>query len=366
MPPRGRGRGRGVPLHPPATIEQLLAVQTQLMEALVNNQQNHPIGGAPPRDKRGEFLKGHPPVFTHATDPLEADDWLRAVEKQLNIAQCDDRQKVLFESGQLQGEAQTWWESFEYGRPPNAPAITWLEFKENFRSYHIPEGLIELKAEEFRNLKQGSMTVPEYRDKFAQLSRYAPSEVANDADKQRLFLKGLYDGLQLQLMSNEYPNYQTLVNRAIVVDNKCKEMDAKRKRMQGQASGRILVHAPTSSKVLSKDVILGMDWMKQQDASVECKGKAVALTTPKGDRICVEVAVQPQPTATVNQLDNNVNQEGLVVDEFPDVFPDDLPGHVVSNGGIAVDPSKVKDVLDWKPPTDVSGIRSFLGLAGYY
>jgi hypothetical protein len=38
------------------------------------------------RDKRGEFLKGHPPVFTHATDPLEADDWLHAVEKQLNIA----------------------------------------------------------------------------------------------------------------------------------------------------------------------------------------------------------------------------------------------------------------------------------------
>ena len=41
-------------------------------------------------------------------------------------------------------------------------------------------------------------------------------------------------------------------------------------------------------------------------------------------------------------------------------------GHVVSNGGIAVDLSKVKDVLNWKPPTDVSEIRSFLGLAGYY
>jgi len=37
-------------------------------------------------------------------------------------------------------------------------------------------------------------------------------------------------------------------------------------------------------------------------------------------------------------------------------------GHVVSNGGIAVDPSKVKDVLNWKPPTDVSEIRRFLGL----
>jgi len=41
-------------------------------------------------------------------------------------------------------------------------------------------------------------------------------------------------------------------------------------------------------------------------------------------------------------------------------------GHVVSNGGIAVDPGKVQDVLNLKPPTNVSEIRSFLALAGYY
>ena len=41
------------------------------------------------------------------------------------------------------------------------------------------------------------MFVAEYREKFAQLSRYAPNEVADDADKQHRFLKGLYDGLQL-------------------------------------------------------------------------------------------------------------------------------------------------------------------------
>jgi hypothetical protein len=76
----------------------------KLMQTLVQNQQNiqnQPVGGAPPHDKCGEFLKGHPPVFTHAANLLEADDWLRAVEKQLNIAQCDDRQKVLFASRQL-------------------------------------------------------------------------------------------------------------------------------------------------------------------------------------------------------------------------------------------------------------------------
>jgi hypothetical protein len=143
---------------------------------------------------------------------------------------------VLFASGQLQGAAQDWWDSYQYGHPANAPAITWQEFTESFRFYHIPEGVIALKAEEFRNLTQGSMPIAEYRDKFAQLSCYAPNKVANDADKQRLFLKGLHDGLQLQLMSNAYPDYQTLVNRAIVVDNKRKKMDAKRKRLQGQVS----------------------------------------------------------------------------------------------------------------------------------
>jgi len=77
------------------------------------------------------------------------------------------------------------------------------------------------------------MTVAEYRDKFTQLSCYAPNEVADDADKQRCFLKGLYDGLQLQLMSNTYPNFQTLVNRAIIIDNNRKKMEAKKRRLQG-------------------------------------------------------------------------------------------------------------------------------------
>jgi hypothetical protein len=41
-------------------------------------------------------------------------------------------------------------------------------------------------------------------------------------------------------------------------------------------------------------------------------------------------------------------------------------GHVISKGGISVDPSKVQDVLSWKAPMSVSDIQSFLGLAGYY
>ena len=41
-------------------------------------------------------------------------------------------------------------------------------------------------------------------------------------------------------------------------------------------------------------------------------------------------------------------------------------GHTIFSEGISVDPTKVQEVMDWKPPTSVHQIRSFLGLAGYY
>ena len=48
---------------------------------------------------------------------------------------------------------------------------------------------------EFLALKQGSMTVAEYCDKFIQLSRYAPTEVDKDEKRHELFMEGLNDGL---------------------------------------------------------------------------------------------------------------------------------------------------------------------------
>jgi hypothetical protein len=41
-------------------------------------------------------------------------------------------------------------------------------------------------------------------------------------------------------------------------------------------------------------------------------------------------------------------------------------GHTISQDGIAIDPDKVQEVMNWKPPATVRQIRSFLGLAGYY
>ena len=69
-----------------------------------------------------------------------------------------------------------------------------------------------------------------YRDKFIELSRYAPEDVAEDDKKQELFLDGLAGPLQYQLMSHTFPSFQKLVDNAISLEYKRRELgDLKRK-----------------------------------------------------------------------------------------------------------------------------------------
>jgi hypothetical protein len=56
-----------------------------------------------PRDKRAEFMRGHPLVFVHSADPMDVEDWLRTVEHELHTAQCNDRENMLYGPRQLRG-----------------------------------------------------------------------------------------------------------------------------------------------------------------------------------------------------------------------------------------------------------------------
>jgi hypothetical protein len=49
-----------------------------------------------PRDKRAEFMRGHPTVLAHSADPMDVEVWLHTLERELHAAQCNDREKVLY------------------------------------------------------------------------------------------------------------------------------------------------------------------------------------------------------------------------------------------------------------------------------
>jgi hypothetical protein len=181
-----------------------------------------------------------PPTFASSPDPLDTDDWLKSVDKMLNIAQCTDREKVLYASGRLTGPTADWWDSYTAAHDA-ADTITWAEFSTQFRNYHIPAGLMKIKKKEFLSLKQGSMSVSEYRDKFIQLSRYALDEVAEDERKQEHFIEGLNGPLQYALVAHMFPSFQRLLDKALAIEHKRVQLgDLKRKVIsQGQGSSSV-------------------------------------------------------------------------------------------------------------------------------
>jgi hypothetical protein len=74
------------------------------------------------------------------------------------------------------------------------------------------------------------MTVNEYLNSFIQLSRYAPDDINTDEKKHDMFLNGLNDDIQLQLLNIDYVDFQHVVDKVIVVENKIKEMEKDGKR----------------------------------------------------------------------------------------------------------------------------------------
>nr|AAV31274.1 putative polyprotein [Oryza sativa Japonica Group]AAV31378.1 putative polyprotein [Oryza sativa Japonica Group] len=215
------------------TLAQVLAQQTQLMNMMMQqlqNQQNQGNNHAPPQNKLAEFLRVRPPVFSSTTNPVEAGDWLHAIEKKLDLLQCTDQEKVSFASHQLHGPASEWWDHFRLNRTTAEP-ITWLEFTAAFRKTHIPSGVVSLKKKEFRSLTQGSRSVTEYLHEFNRLARYAPEDVRNDEERQEKFLEGLNDELSYPLMTGDYSDFQKLMDKAIRQEDKYNRMEQKKRRI---------------------------------------------------------------------------------------------------------------------------------------
>jgi hypothetical protein len=81
---------------------------------------------------------------------IDADDWLKSVEKKLQVVQCNNCE-VLLASHQLFGPTADWWDAYIEARE-ETESINWLEFRAAFRAHRVPQGVTKLKKE-FQYLK---------------------------------------------------------------------------------------------------------------------------------------------------------------------------------------------------------------------
>jgi hypothetical protein len=115
------------------------------MQQTMVNLHAQPQAPPPLRDRLGDFQCIKPPIFSYAVEPMDADDWLKSIEKKLQVVQCNNREKVLLASHELSGPATNWWDAYvEAHEEPES--INWPEFRAAFYAYHIPQGVIKLNV----------------------------------------------------------------------------------------------------------------------------------------------------------------------------------------------------------------------------
>jgi hypothetical protein len=227
---------RQAPPPPAIDLVQVLNNQNILLEALTNVITNPRPSEQSTNDKLTAFLRTKPPTFAGSYNPLDADDWLRIIKRKLEPFEHGDRDKVRLAAHQLTRTALAWWENY-CAAAQDASTITWKEFVDEFRRYHIPAATMKRKADEFRELQQGNKSVEEYTYQFIELACYAPEEIDKDEKKQDMFRKGLNAELKKLLSPCIYPDFNTLMNMAIITERAMVEekRDNKRKFLETKA-----------------------------------------------------------------------------------------------------------------------------------
>ena len=245
MASRGRGR-RGRPRgasQAPLVFDQHAFVEVVgIAAAAVAQASAAGSQGGPSNLQR--FRAHHPSTFSEGGDPMVADHWFMQVEKVLEAMEItSDTTRIRLAAFQLEGEAQVWWNWAKTSR--DLEAMTWAEFQELFMGKYFPDTARHEKAQEFLELKQGTMTVMYYVARFTKLARFADDYVVTDMAKVKRFENGLKLSIRGRIVGLCLQDMDSMVGTALTLEREIK--DARSTRDAGVSSKRKEIQSSSSS-----------------------------------------------------------------------------------------------------------------------
>ncbi|XP_074323493.1 uncharacterized protein LOC141660407 [Apium graveolens] len=293
-----------------------------------------------------------------------------------------------------QGEANYWWESTcaVEGEDP----VSWTRFTEWFLEKYFPDCLQNQLEVEFLELKQGEKSVAEYEAKFTEMARLVPEYVSTEAQKEKRFQQGLKPKICSGVVALQLKTYTSVVQAALIIESDkklaSKERDDKKRKFEGASTSIISndcvnkmdlilegLAKPLSIEVSNQDKVsvsqfcpkcqleilghsfsadlisfdlgeinvnLGMDWLSQHKANIDCKRKKIMMFTNGNIRVNYQGQKQEKKFLSILKAKKLLRQgceaylayivdteketpnldEIPIVREFSDVFPDELAG----------------------------------------
>lgn len=156
----------------------------------------------------------HSDTFNGTGSPVVAADWLRIMERRLEVMQVLPTQKVMFAAIQLKGNADIWWENVRSSLPPEHGTPTWEFFRTQFIEKYYPASYVERMENALSKLKQGNKTIQDYETEFNDIIRFVPTVVNDDKEKARRFKDGLEQQYRVVLSAAGSCSFASLVEKA--------------------------------------------------------------------------------------------------------------------------------------------------------
>ncbi|XP_021899486.1 uncharacterized protein LOC110815837 [Carica papaya] len=167
-----------------------------MVEELVNQHKNGisglPLVPAPYNselavmdpDCHRKFMRLHPPTFTGTKNFIEAEGWLKEIEKAFRVLGVTSEHKVIMATYLLVGEADHWWKFRQTTLPI---PITWERFRRAFNAKYFLAQLRHQKELKFIQLTQENLLVIEYARRFTELTHFAPAILTYEGQRARKF-----------------------------------------------------------------------------------------------------------------------------------------------------------------------------------
>ncbi|GJR84476.1 reverse transcriptase domain-containing protein [Tanacetum coccineum] len=276
--------------------------------------------------------------------------------------------KVTFATGTLTDDALSWWNA--YAQPmgvEQANRITWTELKRLLTNKYCPQTEIRKMEEEHYNLTVKGNDLKPYVRRFQELTVLCPNMVPNNEKLLEAFIGGLPQSIKGNVTASKPQTLAEAINIAqrlidqvtkhtpmqVSSDNKQKFDDRRnfnnnsrsnnnyrntnnrynnQQLQQNRRQEAARAYAVTPSRnnrpfeqELPKqeashwnfDVVVGIDWLSKYHAKILCDEKVVHIPI-NGETLIIRVMEK--------KLDEKRLEDILVVKEFSDVFPEDLPG----------------------------------------
>ncbi|XP_017609362.1 uncharacterized protein LOC108455294 [Gossypium arboreum] len=233
---------------------------------------------------------------------VKAEYWLQSIVRVFKQMVCSPDENLICAMSLLKEEAYNWWETIE--AVVSVEKITWEFFQNEFKKKYVGKRYLDKKKREFLDLRKGSKLVAEYERKFVYLSKCARDIAPSEEEMCIRFEEGLNYEIRMMIGGTEILEFIVLSDRAQKLEEKSKE-ELSRATSAPERSGK---SRPRQS-----------DYKASDRPAVSVAFSAQRLLH-KGNEAFLAYILDTRGS-------NSKLEQISVVNEFPDVFPEELPSY---------------------------------------